>query len=62
MSSLYPHSILVIAAAVFINKDGSSATTPPAGLFDAHDLIKAHIGTGMGLSLRLLRHCIRVFD
>ncbi|KAI0823054.1 natural resistance-associated macrophage protein-domain-containing protein [Trametes gibbosa] len=39
-------AILVIAAAVFFNKDDSSSSSAPAGLFDAHDLIEAHIGTG----------------
>ena len=38
-------SILVIAATVFF-RDGSSETNVPAGLFDAHDLIKDHIGKG----------------
>ncbi|CDO70248.1 hypothetical protein BN946_scf184942.g48 [Trametes cinnabarina] len=38
-------AILVIASAVFF-KDGSSAPAMPAGLFDAHDLIKRHIGAG----------------
>ncbi|EIW64540.1 Nramp-domain-containing protein [Trametes versicolor FP-101664 SS1] len=50
-------AILVIAAAVFFDKDGSSASTPPAGLFDAHDLIKAHIGTAAAFIFALALLC-----
>ena len=39
--------ILVIAATVFFRDDPSSSSKNiPAGLFDAHDLIKEHIGKG----------------
>ncbi len=37
----------MIAATVFFRDDsGSSTKSVPAGLFDAHDLIKEHIGKG----------------
>ncbi|KAH9853075.1 Nramp-domain-containing protein [Lenzites betulinus] len=50
-------AILVIAAAVFFNKDGASSSSAPAGLFDAHDLIKAHIGTAAAFIFALALLC-----
>ena len=42
-----PYRILILAAAVFYtgpDSDGDSVI--PAGLFEAHDLIKARVGSG----------------
>ncbi|KAI0639118.1 natural resistance-associated macrophage protein [Trametes polyzona] len=55
-------AILVIAATVFFNKDGgasssASASSAPAGLFDAHDLIKANIGTAAAFIFALALLC-----
>ncbi|KAI0359087.1 Nramp-domain-containing protein [Trametes cingulata] len=50
-------AILVIAAAVFFKDDGSSASSAPAGLFDAHDLIKEHIGTAAAFIFALALLC-----
>ncbi len=47
----------MIAATVFY-KGASSATSVPAGLFDAHDLIKEHIGKGAVTGiLHVIREC-----
>lgn len=46
----------MIAATVFF-KDASSSSVP-AGLFDAHDLIKAHIGKGAVTgTIHVIRKC-----
>ncbi|KAI0662546.1 natural resistance-associated macrophage protein [Cubamyces menziesii] len=49
-------AILVIASAVFF-KDGSSGAAAPAGLFDAHDLIMAHIGKAAAFIFALALLC-----
>ncbi|RPD63239.1 natural resistance-associated macrophage protein [Lentinus tigrinus ALCF2SS1-7] len=49
-------AILVIAATVFF-KDASTASSVPAGLFDAHDLIKAHIGKAAAFIFALALLC-----
>ncbi|KAI8995398.1 natural resistance-associated macrophage protein [Trametes punicea] len=49
-------AILVIASAVFF-KDGSSASSAPAGLFDAHDLIKERIGAAAAFIFALALLC-----
>ncbi|OSD05931.1 natural resistance-associated macrophage protein [Trametes coccinea BRFM310] len=49
-------AILVIASAVFF-KDGSSASSAPAGLFDAHDLIKQRIGAAAAFIFALALLC-----
>ncbi|KAI0762678.1 natural resistance-associated macrophage protein [Fomes fomentarius] len=49
-------AILVIAATVFF-KDGSSTTNVPAGLFDAHELIKEHIGKAAAFMFALALLC-----
>ncbi|RDX56184.1 natural resistance-associated macrophage protein [Lentinus brumalis] len=49
-------AILVIAATVFY-KGASSATSVPAGLFDAHDLIKEHIGKAAAFIFALALLC-----
>ncbi|KAI0757298.1 natural resistance-associated macrophage protein-domain-containing protein [Daedaleopsis nitida] len=50
-------AILVIAATVFFRDDGSSTKHVPAGLFDAHDLIKEHIGKAAAFIFALALLC-----
>ncbi|KAI0768573.1 natural resistance-associated macrophage protein [Trametes elegans] len=49
-------AILIIAATVFF-KDGSSASAVPAGLFDAHDLIRENIGKAAAFIFALALLC-----
>ncbi|KAA1468522.1 Nramp-domain-containing protein [Dentipellis sp. KUC8613] len=50
-------AILIIAATVFFRDDMSSGKMTPAGLFDAHDLIKAKIGSAAAFIFALALLC-----
>jgi hypothetical protein len=45
MLTLY--SILILASAVFYSGEGKDSDGDPASLFDAHDLIRDLVGSGM---------------